>query len=94
MPGAHRHGDARVCGAGTIVSGQSTVFVNDKLWAVNGDPNDHGGGALIAGLAPTVSINGKTVIVQGDNAAADSLCPAPPHCAPIAVAGSGDVSAH
>lgn len=94
MPGAHRQGDSRVCGAGTIVTGQSTVFVNDKLWAVNGDTNDHGGGGLIAGLAPTVSINGKTVIVQGDGAAPDSLCPIPPHCAPNAVGGSGDVFAH
>lgn len=94
MPGAHRHGDSRVCGATTIVSGQGTVTVNDKLWAVDGDPNDHGGGALIAGGAPTVSINGKTVIVQGDAASADALCPVPPHCAPNAVGGSGNVSAH
>ena len=49
MPPIHRHGDSRVCGATTIVSGQSTVFANEKLVAVNGDPNSHGGGALIAG---------------------------------------------
>jgi len=37
MPAAHRHDDLRVCGATTIVSGQGTVFVNGKLWAVEGD---------------------------------------------------------
>lgn len=45
---AHRDGDARQCGASTIVSGQSTVFVNNKLASVNQDPNSHGEGRLSA----------------------------------------------
>ena len=49
MPSVHRDGDGRICGATTIVSGNSTVYANNKLVAVNGDPNSHGGGGLIAG---------------------------------------------
>ena len=49
MPAIHRNGDARACGATTIVTGQSTVFANGKLVSVNGDENSHGAGALIAG---------------------------------------------
>ena len=41
MPGAHRNGDKRFCGAETIVVGQSTVFVNGKLWAVEDDIDSH-----------------------------------------------------
>ena len=37
MPAIHRHGDARVCGATTIVSGQSTVRANGELVSVDGD---------------------------------------------------------
>ena len=37
MPGAHRDRDRRFCGAKTIVTGQSSVLVNNKLWAVEGD---------------------------------------------------------
>ena len=48
MPAIHRNTDPRACGATTIVSGQSTVYANDKLISVNGDPNSHGGGALAA----------------------------------------------
>ena len=44
----HRHSDARVCGATTVVSGNTTVFANDLLVSVDGDPNSHGG-ALSAG---------------------------------------------
>ena len=51
MPFAHRDKDSRDCGASTIVSNQKTTKVNGKLWAVEGDPNDHGNGALIYGLA-------------------------------------------
>ena len=80
MPGAHRNGDSRFCGASTIVSGQGTVRVNGKLWAVNGDPESHGGGNLIAVYgAKNVRINGKLVICAvGDNASGDNaLHPAP-----------------
>ena len=57
----HRHGDARACGATTIVSGQSTVFANSKLIAVNGDPNTHGAGNLVAG-SNNVFINSIAVV--------------------------------
>lgn len=81
---AHCHGDARNCGASTIVGGQSHVTISGKLWAVEGDPNSHGGGALISSHG-WLTIKGRGVIVAGDHAAADSLCPTPPHCDPVAV---------
>lgn len=95
MPPAHRDGDSRACGAVTTVQGQSTVFVNGRLWAVDGDPNSHGAGELNASVT-TVTINGKPVIVHAaDSAAPDVLCftVGGPHCAPSTAAGSGDVSA-
>lgn len=96
MAGAHRHGDARVCGATTDVKLQSTVYVNEKLWAVKGDVNTHGGGGLI-NSGTTVKIAGYEVIVNSpDSAAADSLCVpiGPPHCAPSTAAASTDVKAY
>lgn len=80
MPKAHRHGDLRQCTATTIVSGQSTVYVNSRLWSVVGDPNSHGGGNLI-GLAAgsSVFINGINVIVHApDPAAPDAALHPPP----------------
>ena len=47
MPGVHRDRDQRACGAATIASNPN-VFVNNKLAAVDGNPNSHGGGALKA----------------------------------------------
>jgi hypothetical protein len=94
MPAAHRNGDLRTCGASTVVSGQSTVFVNGRLWSVDGDPNSHGSGNLSAGGAGPVFIGGLMVIVNApDTASADSLCipQGPPHCAPDTAEGSGDV---
>lgn len=96
MPPAHRHDDLRVCGATTTVVGQGTVTVNGKLWAVDNDPNTHGGGGLIPS-GSTVKIQGKRVIVHAaDSAVADNLCPpiGPPHCNPQTAQGSGDVSAY
>ena len=96
MPPVHRHGDARTCGATTIVSGQSTVFVNSKLWAVEGDGNTDGGGALNAS-GSTVKIGGIKIIINApDSAAPDSLCPKPggPHCSPSTAAGSGNVNCY
>jgi len=93
MPGAHRHGDLRTCGATTIVSGQSSVFCNGKLWAVEGDPNTHGSGGLIA-TGSKVFINGKKVIVNSqDPANPDNRCPdeGGEHCSPDTAAGSGNV---
>lgn len=74
MPGAHRHGDKRFCGATTIVTGQSTVKVNGILWAVEGDYDTHcGEGQLIAVYgAKNVYIQSKRVIcAMGDIAAPD-----------------------
>lgn len=74
MPGAHRDTDSRFCGATTKVTGQSTVKVNNLLWAVEGDLDDHcDQGALIASYgAKNVYIEGKLVIcAMGDSAASD-----------------------
>jgi uncharacterized Zn-binding protein involved in type VI secretion len=92
MPAAHRHGDPRTCGAVTVAGGQSTVFSDGVLWAVAGDTNSHGGGALNASQS-TARCEGRAVIVSGDSAAPDNLCPWPgpggAHCAPAAAGGSG-----
>lgn len=84
---SHRNGDARVCGASTIAS-QSFVTIDGQPWAVQGDGNTDGGGALIASQT-FVTINGIPVILLGDTAAPDGLCPEPggPHCAPAAAGG-------
>jgi len=87
---AHRHGDARICGASTVVTGQNFTYVNGKLWAVVGDPNTDGDGALIATQEVTY-INGKLVIVHSpDPAAPDDLCiiEGGDHCLPATAAGS------
>lgn len=86
MSNAHRNGDSRSCGATTVVSGQSFVTVEGQLWAVDKDPNSHGGGALNAST-PYITISGKKIVIAGDSAAPDSLCPIPGgnHCNPAAV---------
>lgn len=89
MTAVHRNGDIRSCGATTVVSGQSTVFVEGNLFSVDGDPNTHGGGALIA-TGTTVKINDKAIIVVGDPAQTDSFS----HPNPSAAAGSGTVSCY
>ena len=85
MAYSHRSTDSRACGAGTIVVGQDFVKVDGKLWAVDGDPNDHGGGALSTSHS-WLTIAGKGIIVNGDSAAADSLCLplGGAHCGPSA----------
>jgi uncharacterized Zn-binding protein involved in type VI secretion len=91
---AHLHGDLRTCGATTVVVGQSSVYVDGKLWSVNGDPNTHGSGALIS--ASNVKIEGKGVIVhRPDDASADDLCPVEDgeHCTPKTAQGSGSTFA-
>lgn len=96
MPPSHRHSDLRDCGAGTVVVGQSTVFVNDLLWAVQADPNNHGSGGLI-NSGTSVLIEDKYVIVHApDNAVPDDLCIplGPPHCNPKTAQGSGDCFAY
>lgn len=73
MPGVHRNGDKRFCTGSTTVVGNSTVFVNNKLWAVEGDSCDHGDGALIAVYGPkNVYVQNKLVIcAMGDAAGSD-----------------------
>lgn len=96
MPGAHRFNDSRQCGATTIVAGQSTVYVNGKLWSVVGDPNSHGAGNLILGGASspaTVKINGIPVIVHPTTPAGPDLAlhPIPPT---DTASSSGNVNAY
>lgn len=97
MPAAHRNGDPRICGAATTVTGQSTVFVNGRLWSVRGDPDTHGAGNLINSTGDTVFCEGIPVIVHGpDHANMDNLCPivGDPHCDPMTSGGSGNVNAY
>ena len=63
-----------------------------KLWAVDGDPNTHGGGELIvsgASSPDTVKINGKSIIVHKSPAQPDNLGHPLPQTA--TAAGSGTV---
>ncbi len=72
--GAHRNNDLRDCGAHTVVIGNSTVFVNGRLWAIAGDLCDHGSGDLI-NSGTSVLVEGTPVIVlEPDNAEPDMLC--------------------
>jgi uncharacterized Zn-binding protein involved in type VI secretion len=93
MAAIHRQDDSRTCGATTIVTGQSTVYAGGKLISVDGDGNTDGGGALSTSHG-SITINGKGIIVVGDSAAPDGLCPIPggPHCAPNASSGLGSVT--
>lgn len=95
MPfGAHRQTDSRTCGGKTKVVGQSTVFVNNLLWAVKDDTIiTHSGGDLIP-TGTTVFVENKLVIVNTpDDAKPDSLCTEdnpPEHCNPKTAQGSSD----
>ena len=74
MPPVHLDQMLRYCGALTQVTGQSTVFMNGVLAAVEGDKDTHGnGGDLIQQYGPgNIFINGKKLIVaMGDVAAPD-----------------------
>lgn len=70
MAAIHRHGDLRDCGATTIVSGQSNVYVNGVLVSVNQDQNTHGAGQLTAS-SNQVYVNNKLVVDVGDDALED-----------------------
>lgn len=90
---AHRDTDARVCPGGiTTVENQTTVYVNDLLWAVDGTTNNHAGGQLIP-TGQTVYVENKKVICHTpDHATPDGLCPDPvTHCDPMTAEGSPDV---
>lgn len=92
MTAVHRDGDSRSCDASTVVEGNSSVYINGKLCSVHGDPNSHGGGDLITST-PNITVEGKGIIIVGDSAAEDALCPLlnAEHCAPDALTGSPDV---
>lgn len=94
MPAVHRLGDARNCGASTIVIGQGSVFANSKLVSVLNDINTHKKGELLASNNDgTVFAGGLPIVLLGSTAKPDLLCPSAggPHCLPIAAAGSGNV---
>lgn len=92
MAGAHRESDTRLCGATNIVEGQSTVYVNGQLWAVENDQDTHLEGRLISTIGSTVFIEGKKVIVLGDTATTDLAGHTPPLTDPATA--SGDVEAY
>jgi len=96
----HRNNDGRACGATTTVRGQGTVYVNNQLASVQGDPNTHGGGALSANVNDgTVFINNIKVVLKGSEAAPDTFCSGrarargSPHCNPVSVGASPNVFA-
>jgi hypothetical protein len=96
MPPAHRNGDARLCGASTVVQNQGSTYVDGRLWAVQGDPDSHEEGGLIPS-GSGVAISGIPIIVHApDNAQPDKLCPilGEPHCHPKTAAGSGKTFAY
>ena len=99
MPGAHRENDRRSDStqSRSTVTGQTTVFVNNKLWAVEGDQESDGMGHLISKSPGTIFVNNKKIIVeQLDDASPDSLCPirGGEHCHPHPNEGSTDVFAY
>ena len=73
MAAVHRNGDARTCGATTVVTINSTVFANGKLISVNANENSHGSGALTAGSNHMYCHSTLVVNNTPDGAAADSL---------------------
>jgi hypothetical protein len=93
MPSIHRSTDPRTCGATTVVTGNTTVFANNLLVAINGNPNSHGGGNLVAACNNVFVHNILTVNHSPDSASADSLCPSVggPHCSPSTAGGSPNV---
>lgn len=75
MPGGHRDTDNRFCSAKTVVTNQSTFFVNGLKAAVEGDLDTHNNlGALVSQSTGTFFIEGKKMIVAiMDGAQPDQL---------------------
>lgn len=71
MAAVHRDTDLRECGARTTVEGQSTVFVNGLLCAVENDPETHLEGRLVSQSAGTVTVENRKLIVITDTATGD-----------------------
>lgn len=90
---AHRNNDSRICGAVTTVQNQSSVYVNNELWAVLGSTNSHGAGGLINTTGEDIYVENLPIIVHGpDDSNQDNLCPivGEPHCNPQTAEGSPD----
>lgn len=92
MSGVHRNTDSRACGASTVSAQGRNVYVNNLLWSINGDPNSHGAGNIIAAVN-NVFIGGIMAVNIGDSAVPDALCPplGGAHCAPTTTGGSSNV---
>lgn len=92
MTAIHRNTDSRVCGASTVVTGNTTVYANNLLVSVNGDPNSHGAGNLSASTNQ-IFVENKMVVEVGDGASPDGLCPplGGSHCGPSSSSGSSNV---
>jgi|TARA_B100000035_G_scaffold170286_1_gene145237 hypothetical protein len=89
----HRERDSRICGASTVTR-INNVRVNNRFISVEGDTNTHGGGSLKATLTVgKVRAGNIPVILTGDPASPDGLCPIPPHCGPNASSASPNVRA-
>lgn len=98
MPAAHRENDKRSDStqSKTIVKGQNSVYVNDKLWAVEDDEETDGFGHLISRSPGTIYIGDKKIIVEKiDDAKPDGRCGQqgadPEHCHPHPTEGSPNV---
>jgi uncharacterized Zn-binding protein involved in type VI secretion len=76
MTQSHRHGDLRTDAETTVVSGQSFVTIDGKLWAVQNDQDTAGGGQLISSTS-WITIDGKPIIINGDKAQPDTKDPRP-----------------
>lgn len=63
MPGAHRNNDLRGCGAHTIVSHQNTVYVNNKLWSLDGDVDDHCNAGPLKPIYGTLNVFINNILV-------------------------------
>lgn len=87
----HRQRDSRTCGASTNTR-IPNVRVNGRFISVDGDTNSHGAGGLKSSIA-RVRAGGINIIVQGDNASPDGLCPGGSHCNPKAFSASHNTRA-
>ena len=91
----HRQGDSRSCGASTVTR-VTNVRVNGRPISVDKDTNTHGAGQLNASVTVgKVRANSIAVVLNGDTAQPDNLCPIPggAHCAPNASSASPNVRA-
>ncbi len=87
----HRQRDSRTCGASTNTR-IPNVRVNGRFISVDGDTNSHGAGGLKSSIS-RVRAGGINIIVQGDNASPDGLCPGGSHCNPRASSASHNTRA-